>query len=291
MSYEKYMPDLPASQAPDSSGAFIGWLNTEGLFNIKSFNMNMNMNMNTTAARHAAAGAGTRGFNINIMPGGGRFRGRYWDKNVELYIELPRFFAPGPDGGFEWQNFDLPQVPGFDETMVETEALLRMQADKEQRALRREDIERENMGELPYFGRVLVSNPLAYPETYKIMNVMMLIGSIAAMHYKNRFNRPRPSQLEPRLRPMIEVPGHPAYPSGHATQAHLIAIALDTIVQDLRAGEEMHRIADAIAVNREWAGVHYASDSACGQRLARLLFPFVADAYDATFLAAIDEWR
>jgi hypothetical protein len=45
-----------------------------------------------------------------------------------------------------------------------------------------------------------------------------------------------------------------------------------------------------VAVNREWAGLHYASDSAAGKKLARAVFPYVERAYRETFAAAAREW-
>ena len=81
------------------------------------------------------------------------------------------------------------------------------------------------------------------------------------------------SQLEPALRPLLDVPGHPSYPSGHATQAYLVAQALTTVIRNHEIGRELYKIAERVAVNREWAGLHYASDSAAGKQLAREVFP------------------
>jgi membrane-associated phospholipid phosphatase len=103
------------------------------------------------------------------------------------------------------------------------------------------------------------------------------------MHHKARFNRMRPSSILPCLLPPLEVPGHAAYPSGHATQAQLIAMCLEIVMPRNRVmpaspagpvGQFMPQygplrmMADRIARNREVAGLHYRSDTWAGRILA-----------------------
>jgi len=84
--------------------------------------------------------------------------------------------------------------------------------------------------------------------------------------------RPRPSQLCPALLPPIEVPGHASFPSGHSTQAHLMALCMNQVLKGLPQQDTMvdnlTTLADRIARNREIAGLHYASDTAAGAALA-----------------------
>ena len=58
----------------------------------------------------------------------------------------------------------------------------------------------------------------------------------------------------------------------------------------MRSAESCSRSLMIVAVNREWAGLHYASDSAAGKKLARAVFPYVERAYRETFAAAAREW-
>ena len=102
--------------------------------------------------------------------------------------------------------------------------------------------------------------------------------------------RARPSQLEPRLAPTLDVPGHPAYPSGHATQMFLAAKALATVVRSHEIGEQLFAMAARVAENREWAGLHYASDTVAGERLAVAVFPQVEDSFRESFQKAAREW-
>src|SRR5260370_14843172 len=98
------------------------------------------------------------------------------------------------------------------------------------------------------------------------------------VHYKSKSDRPRPSRLSPRLMPPIAPPGHAAFPSGHATQARLIARCLEAvmpvnIIPVDGAGAQpdqgpLRQMADRIARNREVLGLHYPSDSLRGKQLA-----------------------
>ncbi len=122
------------------------------------------------------------------------------------------------------------------------------------------------------------------------MQAMFELGTIVVTHYKKRFARLRPSQLEPQLRPMIGVPQHASYPSGHALQYFLVAKALASVVQDQAIGNELFRIAQRVAENREWAGLHYPSDTEAGKQIAFAIFPQVREAYAQTFENAVRDW-
>ena len=90
------------------------------------------------------------------------------------------------------------------------------------------------------------------------------------MYFKKRFDRVRPRALDTRVRPSIEPPGHPAYPSGHATQAYYIGLYLGK--KHPERADAFMQTADTVARNREWAGVHYPSDTTAGRQLAEQLF-------------------
>lgn len=83
---------------------------------------------------------------------------------------------------------------------------------------------------------------------------------------KARFMRARPDALAPDLAPVIDRPPHPAYPSGHSTESHFIALMIGAILPGCR--ERALALAADIALRREIAGVHYASDSRAGHLLA-----------------------
>lgn len=91
----------------------------------------------------------------------------------------------------------------------------------------------------------------------------------AAFFFKDKNNRARPYHYYPALKPSIAPPGHPSYPSGHATQGYTLAFALADAFPEQRIALE--KVAYQLARHREIGGVHYRSDSLAGEQLARQL--------------------
>jgi hypothetical protein len=164
------------------------------------------------------------------------------------------------------------QVTNFPER--ELTALIRLAEDERPDALG--EIIAQNDSFSSYFMAALGISPRTHPNTCLLLQIGGLIGCYGSMHFKNLYQRRRPSQLAPGLMPPIPVPGHPAYPSGHSTQAHLMALcvreALPAPMVQNRLGVVIDELADRIARNREIAGLHFASDSRGGANLAQSLF-------------------
>jgi acid phosphatase (class A) len=116
-------------------------------------------------------------------------------------------------------------------------------------------------------------NSTKYPFTSLLISDPLLDISAIVLNLKEKFNRVRPSFLESAIDPEIEIPGHPAYPSGHSTQSHFVAYMLGELMPSRR--QEFIVDAESIAKNREIAGVHYPSDSAAGAELARQFFNLI----------------
>ncbi len=108
------------------------------------------------------------------------------------------------------------------------------------------------------------------PRTKALLEHLDADLTVAVFHAKRRFERARPHQLEPRVRPSIPVPAHAAYPSGHAAQGHLVARVLGAACPEHRAA--LRAQGERIGREREVAGLHYASDSAAGRALAEQVF-------------------
>ena len=143
-----------------------------------------------------------------------------------------------------------------------------------------------------YFRGILMCNSRSAPATHALVEIASHIGQFQAMHYKMHFNRPRPSQYSPALLPPIDVPGHAAYPSGHATESLLIALCLEQVMPaaantpTLLVGgpapdnppppfpgkSPLQQMASRIARNREVIGLHFPSDSKAGRKLAEESF-------------------
>ena len=108
------------------------------------------------------------------------------------------------------------------------------------------------------------------PEAAKLLKMGQEEISPIVFTLKAKFDRVRPSVLDPTLQPVIDVPGHPSYPSGHAAQAYLVAYLLSDI--DPATPNAYFTKASKIAIRREEAGVHYGSDTLAGKSLARQVY-------------------
>lgn len=93
---------------------------------------------------------------------------------------------------------------------------------------------------------------------------------VAVLIFKAKYDRTRPSFLSTKIHPPIFVPLHPAYPSGHATQA----FCLSNLLSALNPADSKSYVQSAkeIAMNRELAGVHYPSDTHAGKHLANKIW-------------------
>jgi hypothetical protein len=106
-------------------------------------------------------------------------------------------------------------------------------------------------------------------NTLRAIEIADQAGLMVAIHFKNEVKRGRPQQVFPGLVPLIPSPGHPSWPSGHALESHMIALALKDIVPaEGTRHAALERLADRIGKNREIAGVHFASDTRAGKEMA-----------------------
>jgi hypothetical protein len=185
-------------------------------------------------------------------------------------------------------------------------------AARDERAAAMPEILSQHVEFITDFMALLSMTPGSHSSTYRVLHIASLIGSYAALHYKAQVNwgedvakgpRPRPSQLLPALMPPVPLPGHPAFPSGHATQSRLMAQCITAVMEcakrDLTTGYaaaldlSMRALARRIARNREIAGLHYPSDSVAGRRLALIVFRELwrINRFQEVIGAAADEWR
>jgi membrane-associated phospholipid phosphatase len=146
-----------------------------------------------------------------------------------------------------------------------------------------------------YFQGALGYTTATHPCTNYLVQGCMRAAEFAAIHYKNFFQRPRPSQLWPQLMPPVQVPGHASFPSAHSTQAHAIATVLQKVATGvvLSVDDVTNRLAQRIARGREVLGLHYPSDTVAGQHLAQdVAAAFMAAPGIARLIAAAQrEWE
>lgn len=130
----------------------------------------------------------------------------------------------------------------------------------------------------------------AKPQTGILLDYANETMKPVVYHFKQKFNRTRPNVVDPTLTTVIDVPGHPAYPSGHASQAYLFAHIL-TYLDPINADSYFDDAA-RIARNREIAGLHYPSDSEAGRVLAGQFFLMLLsdETFKSLLKAAEREW-
>ena len=160
---------------------------------------------------------------------------------------------------------------------------------------------------MAYFVLLLKITPRTHPKTFLLMHVAGIVGILVAMYFKQnpgggRPPRARASQICPALMPPVAVPGHPSFPSGHATQSMLMALCLSEATKNRKDDNGNDRVwapllqglSRRIARNREIAGLHFESDSTAGFELARQTFAMllgVQSFKDALDYAINNEWN
>jgi hypothetical protein len=196
-----------------------------------------------------------------------------------------------------WHDL-LPQDPNNPAATiaerVDLEIALLIRAAEDERPDALGEILSQSANLFPDFMGVLNITASSHPATIRLMDIANLIGLMAVMRYKGEYNRIRPSQACPALRPAVAMPGHASYPSGHATQASLIARCLGLVVGAAQA-PAVTAMAARMARNREIAGLHYRSDTLGGEALAEKLFNVLTAApvlkrVQAAIDAAQAEW-
>ncbi|GFE48361.1 hypothetical protein So717_01140 [Roseobacter cerasinus] len=171
---------------------------------------------------------------------------------------------------------------------AEVEELLRKQNSKERAARRAEILAEVDDIAGPFLDQI--SDYAGPPgSVLKLVSLMSAAGYVIGYHFKHLFGRPRPSAFDPRVDPIIDVPTHSSYPSAHAVQTHLIAHALAEVYEDSSLVGRLFDVAERISVNREYAGVHYSSDSEAGKLIAQAAFPILRLVMDEPFVEAVAE--
>lgn len=203
-----------------------------------------------------------------------------WDDFYKrLSTEEPRLVPEG------WRELiDVPPPPDDAFTRVEVEQIIAL---KSLRDVYQDDISAQLRDVAHPFAIHLQLNT----RQRDALNVFWakVIADITRvhMHYKAKYNRARPRQYSSEIEQSIAPPGHPAYPSGHSTDAHTLALILADIRPEKKT--QLLSIARQIAFNREIGGVHYRSDTEAGYLLAQQLVPLLKQ--DATGGALINDLR
>jgi membrane-associated phospholipid phosphatase len=111
------------------------------------------------------------------------------------------------------------------------------------------------------------ANPQRTGRGIALLNVAIYDAIVAAWDAKAAYNRPRPSQVDPTLTPLVAVPNSPSYPSEHAVAAGAAAEILSYLFPD--NAQTFAAQAEEAAHSRVLAGVQYPSDAEAGMALGR----------------------
>ena len=95
-----------------------------------------------------------------------------------------------------------------------------------------------------------------------------IVDALAACHdAKYVYWVPRPSQADPAIKPLINVPNHPSYPSNHACLSTAASLVLTHFFpQD---GERFKGMGQEAGMSRIYAGIHYRFDVDEGEAIGR----------------------
>ena len=213
----------------------------------------------------------------------------YWDSDLYALTILPDFFA-GTLGGQSWhQHITVPPPPvvrpsGYTGPVVPNEDRiddLRILAVTERPEAMGEILNQANNQQLCYM-QLLTMTPSSHPKTFLAMKLAARVGEVVMMRLKRQWNRPRPTQYCPTLYPPVAVPGHAAYPAGHALIATLTAELLKEITEHPSAtpkaspyAKSLDELAKAIGRNRVIAGLHFWSDIQWGNDAGLKTYAFL----------------
>lgn len=174
----------------------------------------------------------------------------------------------------------LNNPPNSTKTAQEASDVLALKMEPDYQSRLTEIVE-EHEGPPAYYHRMLFADKDRNFQTADLIKRTIVWSLPPIMYFKHKWKRARPTQLEPKIRPVVDCPTHPAYPSGHSTQAHLIALVMLRVTGRKDIGDALWNAGTRIAQNREYAGLHYRSDSDCGADLATQLLPFFVAEHDS----------
>lgn len=108
----------------------------------------------------------------------------------------------------------------------------------------------------------------SHPYTAQFLNVATEALGHFVHGIKHAFAVPRPWKGKSALAPIVAMPSHASFPSGHASYAYMTAELLSALSPSANR-DVLLEVAKYIADNRVVAGVHFPVDSVGGEVLGR----------------------
>ncbi|WFU21548.1 PA-phosphatase [Bradyrhizobium sp. CB1717] len=229
-----------------------------------------------------------------------KFRDSEWDPDLRAIAIMPEFLAQ-TIGGKQWQAAVALPPPTYPVTANMIDEVQVLAVAERPEALG--EIVEENQNFQLRWLQLLNITATSHPQTFLLMKIMARVGEFAMvqlkLQYPNRagaapppyWYQPRPSQVCPTLYPPVQVPGHPAYPAGHALIGTLTSECLADMLPQYT--EALRALAARVGMNRMIAGLHYREDIDAGARAAVALKPYLTACpfYAATLKLAKTEWQ
>ena len=187
-----------------------------------------------------------------------------------LLTSIPPAWAVDQEGGGAGRSYhllpesfkvsDLRVQSPPDDDLVEAELVMGMQSLRTESRLA--EITAQNLNPVTLFWQRAGLDATAFPAHARWVVESVADTEAVLLDLKRRFGRRRPNAVLATIRPVIPVPWHASYPSGHATQAVVIARLLATLAP--ASTGDLMEFAFRVGHNREVAGVHYPSDTSAG---------------------------
>jgi PAP2 superfamily len=202
-----------------------------------------------------------------------KFR-EYWDAELRASVYLNAFLTAKPDRV-------STLIDAINKERLHDQ-LHEKKGEQLRKVVERSDEREERFGEIidqhdgdgaiKYWLGMLMVDAASAPATYQLIRVARRIGEVVVMCLKDHYREPRPSQICPAIMPLIDPPVTPAFPAGHALQAHLISLCLEAAERPRVQREMLFELSRRVAENRVIAGLHYPLDNDAGVLAANKCF-------------------
>jgi len=208
----------------------------------------------------------------------------FWNPELRAYVYLDEFLRAFPN----WQNRLIEAI----ELKNPRKENLYLKLQKEKGAQLREILEVSDErdkryaeiidqhgaeGVIKYWLRMLHITPGNAPATHQLVRIARRLGEHVVMCLKEHYHVARPSHVCPAIMPMVDVPLHPSFPSGHALQSRLISLCLSITGRVRNQPALLFRLSDRVAENRVIAGLHHPLDNEAGVAAAEACFELLND--------------